>query len=200
MNSIDQLVGELKKASYASDISGLIVSILHAAGSPNHPLAEIVRVEQDDRNMQSHRRTLLALHASGALGDLKSRVAAEIDDEYLDVAETQLNKAKSGAGNTQFYLAVAAFLIGAVLEDSLRRICDRLGRAYSEPSSISGLAGELYKPKAGMEDISRKENKDIIAWAETRNTADHGRWADLKVSDVDAMLIGARGFVAKHLR
>jgi len=47
--------------------------------------------------------------------------------------------------------------------------------------------------------ISSSDNKQITAWGDTRNKADHGKFDDLTTAEVLAMVIGVRGFLEKHL-
>jgi hypothetical protein len=47
--------------------------------------------------------------------------------------------------------------------------------------------------------ISGSENKQITAWGDTRNKADHGRFSEIIHSEVASMVIGVRGFINKYL-
>lgn len=97
-------------------------------------------------------------------------------------------------------MAIAAFLAGASLEDALRRLCDAQGIAYDVGrTSISKLQLALYQPSKKIEAISVSENKQITAWGDTRNKADHGRFGEITHTEVVAMVLGVRAFLDKHL-
>ena len=85
----------------------------------------------------------------------------------------------------QLQLGIAAFLAGAALEDALRRLCDARGVGYDpQRTSISILQAALYQPSKQIEVISGSENKQITAWGETRNNADHGRFNEITHTEV----------------
>ena len=79
-------------------------------------------------------------------------------------------------------------------------MCDAENITYDlQKTTISTLQAGLYQPSKNMEVISRSENKQITAWAETRNNADHGRFSILTHTEVLTMVIGIRAFIDKHL-
>ena len=79
-------------------------------------------------------------------------------------------------------------------------MCDAGNITYDpQKTSISTLQTELYQPSKDIEVISKSENKQITAWAETRNNADHGRFSVLTHTEVLTMVIGVRGFIDHHL-
>ena len=72
--------------------------------------------------------------------------------------------------------------------------------AYDQQrTSIAKLQGALYQPSNQVELISLSENKQITVWGDTRNKADHGKFAEITQTEVTAMVIGVRAFVDKHL-
>src|SRR5262249_33739170 len=90
-------------------------------------------------------------------------------------------------------------LAGASLEDALRRLCDARGIKYDpQRTSISKLQAALFQPSKQIEVISSSENKQITVWGDTRNKADHGRFGDITHTEVVAMVLGVRAFIA-HL-
>ena len=92
------------------------------------------------------------------------------------------------------------FLQVLALEDALRRLCDANSINYNpQRTSISGLQTALYQPANQIEVVSGSENKQITAWGDARNKADHGRFSEITHSEVLSMLIGVRGFIDKHL-
>lgn len=148
-------------------------------------------------------RTLVSLYDQGALQSPRLRIAREIEGDLVGIAEAQFKAAEHAADpqTKQTHLAIAAFLCGAALEDALRRLCDRHGATY-DPSrtTIARLQQALYSPSSGAEFIDGSENKQITAWSDTRNKADHGKFSEIRESEVNTMLIGARAFIDRRLR
>ena len=146
-------------------------------------------------------RSVVTLYDAGELRSPRLAIAHEIEGEILDIAQKQVEDSKKSADVThkQLQLGIAAFLAGAALEDALRRLCDVHGFSYPRKTTISNLQAKLYQPSKQIEMISRSESKQIIAWGETRNNADHGRFNDIIHSEVEAMVTGVRGFIDRHL-
>jgi hypothetical protein len=130
------------------------------------------------------------------------RIAHEIESDLLGVAEAQVKIAEISTAPTQktVSLAIAAFLAGTVLEDALRRLCDANGlQNEAGRTSLSKLQALLYQPSKGVEMIDVGETKQITAWGETRNNADHGNLDQLTQTDVTILVMGVRAFVDRHL-
>jgi hypothetical protein len=147
-------------------------------------------------------RAVIALYDEGALKSPRLAIAREIEGDLLDIAQTQVQAAETNRDNTQkqVQLAIAAFLAGAALEDALRRLCDARGVPYDvQRTSVSKLQAVLYQPSKQVEVITVSENKQITVWGDTRNKADHGRFAEITHTEVLAMVIGVRAFIEKHL-
>jgi len=69
----------------------------------------------------------------------------------------------------------------------------------AQKASISKLQSVLYSPSNDVEEIDGSENKQITAWGDTRNKADHGKFSELKEVDVSMMITGVRAFIARRL-
>ena len=125
-----------------------------------------------------------------------------IEGDIIDIAQGQAQAAETAkdANQKQLQLAIAVFLVGASLEDALRRLCDAHGIAYEGGrTTISKLQTALYQPAKQVEIISVSETKQITTWGDTRNKADHGRFAEITQTEVVTMLMGVRAFLDKHL-
>lgn len=214
MKEVDALIKRLRATpsnwgavggKEAAEIVGLCLSILQITVGTSHSLLQKIADwdvgQSDPSGAVGYKAAIIGLYESGALADIRSKIAAEIEDDFLDIAENQLTEAKkSPPSNASFHLAVAAFLCGGVLEDALRRLCDKHGLTYDPTKSkISSLRQLLYQPNNGIEHITRTETKHIDAWGDVRNNADHKHWGKLNVTDVETMISGVRAFIAKHL-
>ena len=124
---------------------------------------------------------------SDLLFDTETRVRAELLDDFLSQAEGLLaDKAH----------VAAVSLGGAVLEDTLRKLCDRVPVTYDEKTSIEVLNVALVK--AGAYD--KLVQKQVTAHADLRNKADHGRFAEVTAGDAGDFLRWLRRFVTERLR
>ena len=121
----------------------------------------------------------------GFLFEVRNIVAAEVFDEFLGQAEYLL-----GAG----YQAPAAVIAGSVLEDGLRKLCQRHGIALSAKPKLDTMNADLYKVGA----YNLLVQKKITALADIRNNAAHGQWDQFTVRDVEDMLNAVRTFMAQH--
>ncbi len=119
---------------------------------------------------------------AGYLRHYKDLVVAEVFSDFLEMAEHLL---------TGHYFQPAASLIGAVLEDDLRRRCDARGLTYDRKrDGLDALSKKLVT--AG--EFNALMKKKIDTWAKIRNDADHGNFAEFREEDVAEMLTGVTGF------
>lgn len=124
--------------------------------------------------------------SEGFLTDLKELAFAEIFIDFIDIAEHLLENG---------YKDPSASLIGAVLEDSLRKIADKNGIDVKNNDDISSLNTKL----ADKSVYNRLLQKQIQAWKAIRDSADHGKFKDYTKEDVEAMLSGVQRFLGEYL-
>ena len=146
-------------------------------------------------------RSVITLYEQGELRSPRLAIAHEIEGDILNIAQKQVEASERSSDVThkQLQLGIAAFLAGAALEDALRRLCDVHGFNYPQQTTISKLQAKLYRPSKQIYVISKSESDYISAWGKTRNNADHGRFSEIKHSEVEAMVMGVRGFIDQHL-
>ncbi len=118
--------------------------------------------------------------------NLDSLVRAEIFEDFLSMAEYLLE---------QGYHIPAASLTGGVLEDSLRKLCDKHGISYPQKTKLNTLNMELARASVYNALVS----KEIIAKADIRNNADHGKYKEFNKKDVDDMVGWVRRFIIDYL-
>lgn len=121
------------------------------------------------------------------LFDLRTLVRADLLDDFLAQAEVLLNDG---------YHVPAASLAGAVLEDTLRRMCDERRITYPQKTKIDALNSLLAKDSA----YNKLTQKEITAKADIRNNADHGKFDQFKEADVLDMVTWVRRFVEENLK
>lgn len=187
------------------EAASLAQSVIHDTVGGNHPIMtalEDALKSNDWEKACAANRSVVTLYDEGGLSSPRLAIAHEIEGDILDIAQKQVAASERSADPThkRLQLAIAAFLAGAALEDALRRLCDAHGVDYDpQRTSISTLQATLYQPREQIEVISRSENKQITAWGETRNNADHGRFNDITHTEVLTMVMGVRGFIDQHL-
>jgi len=122
----------------------------------------------------------------GFLSQIKNLVLAEIFTDFLDIANHLLENS---------YKDPAASLIGAVLEDGLRKIAQKNGVPVKGSDDIAALNTKL----ADLEIYNRLVQKQIQAWKAIRDSADHGKFDEYKADDVKAMMEGIGRFLTENL-
>jgi hypothetical protein len=138
------------------------------------------------RRAQGVLRAALEDYEQGYLFKLRELVEAEVFSDLLDQAKALLE-----AG----YFAPAAVVIGAVLEDGLRRLAIRSRLELPEMPKLDRINAELAK--AGL--YSKLVQKRITAIADIRNSAAHGNWAAFRNADVEDMYDWTCRFLEEHL-
>jgi hypothetical protein len=202
---VKMLAGPGKGNVQNLEAGGLALTVLHDTVGGSHPLYAIL----DNALKNNHWAGALAassgvvtLFEQGGLVSPRLAIAHEIEGDLLNIAQAQAEAAETtkDATQKQLQLAISAFLIGASLEDALRRLCDARGIGYEAgKTTISKLQTALYQPAKQIEVISSSETKQLTTWGDTRNKADHGRFAEITQTEVVTMLIGVRAFLEKHL-
>jgi len=122
----------------------------------------------------------------GYLTRIETLVSADIFNNFLEMAEYLLE---------QGYKDPAASLIGAVLENGLRKIAKKHGIKLKTKETISSLNQKL----ADAQIYNRLTQKRIQVWNEVRDNADHGNFAEYSKKLVKEMLNGVRNFLEEHL-
>lgn len=136
-------------------------------------------------------------YENGFLDDLEKRIAMKISADYMGQAEALLGEGIPG----QYDHVPAAVLCGAVLEDSLRRLCQRqtpsisITKPNGQYKTLGPLIDELEKAKV----FNKPKIGQLRWWAQIRNSAAHGQFNEFTREDVELMLKGAKNFLADYL-
>ena len=202
-NLIEEIRELNKRTSYRKThtVIGLCQTVLHDTVGASHPLIKVLdhALESGDTtDAFAASRSVVKVFDAGGLISPRLAIAHEIEGDILDIAQEQVEASETNqdANHKQLQLGIAAFLAGAALEDALRRLCDSNGISYNpQRTSISSLQIELYQPTNQIEVISQSETKQITAWGDVRNKADHGRFSEITHSEVLSMVIGVQGFI-----
>ena len=127
---------------------------------------------------------------SGMLIDFRRLVQAELFSDFLEMAEYLLNEG---------YKDASAVLLGAVLEDALRKTSDARGldtsKANGRPLSMEAMNVKLAKDGA----YNALVKKQVTSWSNLRNDAAHGRYEEYDTGQVKQMMFFVQKFCADFL-
>ncbi len=136
-------------------------------------------------------------YENGFLDDLEERVVANISSGYMAQVEEILTAGLSDTYNHIF----AAVMCGAVLEDALRRLCDRQSKPIAtikengQPKRLNALIADLKEENV----FNALKADQLRGWAKTRNHAAHGEFSEFNRNDVEQMANGMRNFLGDYL-
>lgn len=128
---------------------------------------------------------------SGLLLDIKLLLRAEIFADFLEMAEHLLD---------EHYKDATAVLLGAVLEDSLRKVAGAAGVATAASNGKSLTIDPLNVAIAKSGTYGPLVQKQITSWANLRNDAAHGNFGKYDEGDVRQMLLFVQKFCADYLK
>ena len=133
----------------------------------------------------------------GLLDDLPHLIETNMMSDYMRQAEQLLGEGVAG----QYDHVPAAVLAGAILEDGLRRLCQRQSPSIATTKSngslvmMNAMVDELKK--AGV--YNELKAKQLRSWVDIRNAAAHGNFSSFTRADVEQMLVGVQTFLADYL-
>jgi hypothetical protein len=128
---------------------------------------------------------------SGMLLDFRRLLQAEIFADFLEMAEHLLDEG---------YKDAAAVLLGAVLEDSLRKVAAAAGVATILPNGKPLTIDPLNVAIAKAGTYGPLVQKQITTWANLRNDAAHGHFSKYDADQVRQMLLFVQKFCADYLQ
>ena len=124
-------------------------------------------------------------YADGGLAPIEELVRAEVFDDFLEMSEHLLE---------QGYKDPAAVLVGSVLEQPLRKLCDRAAiptvLSDGKPKKADALNSEL----AAKNIYNKLDQKSVTSWLGLRNDAAHGHHDKYSSEQVRILLLGVRDF------
>lgn len=130
-------------------------------------------------------------YENGLLNNIRTLLQADIFADFLEMSEYLLK---------ENYKDAAAVIIGAVLEDSLRKLCERNGilttKENGSPLTLEPL--NISLSKAGV--YSKLVQKQISSWAHIRNKAAHGEYGEYDKRQTEMMLLFVQEFAVQYLQ
>lgn len=122
----------------------------------------------------------------GLLTKVRDMVVAEVFSDFLEMAGHLLECG---------YKDPVASLVGAVLEDGLRKIATANGIKVKARDDLASLSAKC----ADRAVYNRLKQKQIQVWIGIRNHADHGEFGEYTNDDVTRMLAGVQEFLTEHI-
>lgn len=110
-------------------------------------------------------------YENGYLFETRILIQADVFDSFLEQAEHLLEKG---------YNAPAAVIAGSVLENGMRKLCQRKSISLQAKATMEPMNVELTR--AGV--YNTLVQKRITALADVRNKAAHGKWNEFDGTDV----------------
>jgi len=127
----------------------------------------------------------------GWLFTTRGLISAEIFANFLDMAEHLLQEK---------YKDAAAVMIGSVLEEHLRQLCQKNNieiEFLKDSKRLFKKADQLNSDLSKSDVYNKLDQKNITAWLDLRNNAAHGKYQEYSIEQVKAMYIGIMDFLTR---
>lgn len=122
---------------------------------------------------------------AGVLAPVADQARAETFDAFLDHAEYYVQGTKKNE---------AGVIAGVVFEDSVRRVCRKLGITETDVKP-----DQLISSLVSAGTFSSVKAKRARADAGVRTKATHAQWDEFELSDVEATIVFTREFISTHV-
>jgi hypothetical protein len=181
-------------------VKNLIETVLGESQQQLELTAQIKNLARKPSALEHMIGTLQGLkntYENGFLDNLEEKIVANISADYMTQVEELLGEGQPG----QYDHVPAAVLCGAVLEDALRRLCDRqtppvpTEKPNGQPKALNALIQDLQKANA----FNKLKAQQLRGWAQVRNSAAHGKFDEFSRDDVELMVKGVNNFLADYL-
>jgi len=131
----------------------------------------------------------------GRLDTLSNRIEKDVNFDFMSQAEQLL-----GGKPVDNAHVPAAVLAGAVLEDALRRLCQRQDPQIkvefrSKPKKLDRLISDL----SNAEVFDNPTAAELRSWAAIRNSAAHGKFKEIDRDKVEQMIRRMKPFLVDYL-
>jgi hypothetical protein len=124
-------------------------------------------------------------YENGYIFNTRTLIEAEIFDDLLEQSEHLLS---------QGYFQASAVIAGCVLEDTLRKLCDKNNITFPKKPTIEPMNVELAKKGIYNQFIKDK----VSSIGKLRNHAAHGEWTEFAQKDVEDMIRNVRRFMEDY--
>jgi len=125
------------------------------------------------------------------LFDFRALVQADVFADFLEMGEYLLSEG---------YKDAAAVIFGSVLEDGLRKLCEKRGLPIVNSSGRPLTIDPMNSSLAGDGVYSKLEQKQITTWAHIRNKSAHGEYEEYTIEQVKMMMMFVQKFSSDYLK
>ena len=181
----DDDLSDLDDRTIYMEVDTILAATLDRLAPANSPYRESISYIM--RNKVGALRALRRDYDAGYLSSVQSLVRAEVFADFLEMAEHLLG---------QGYKDPCAVLVGGVLEDHLRSLCQGRGiplQMSGKPKKADSMNNDLAS--AGV--YSKLDQKNVTAWLDLRNKAAHAQYGEYNADQVQNLLTGVREFAAR---
>lgn len=129
---------------------------------------------------------------NGWLDTVRGIVSAEVFFNFLEMADHLLK---------EHYKDAAAVMIGSVLEEHLRQLCqsNTIDTHNIKDGKPSPKKADLLNAELGKANIYNMiDQKQVLAWLDLRNKAAHGLYSEYSEDQVSLMYQGVLSFMARN--
>jgi hypothetical protein len=185
---------------WRTNVSTLLCNVIPKANVHYEAISEFPKLSNKKDRLEYGISLLKAVKEDFENGMLES-IADQLEcanlAEYMTQAEHLLGEGIPG----KFDHIPAAVLAGAVLEKTLRGLCQNCSPPIpvfdnkNNPRRLNSLIDELKKSNVFNELMA----KQLRAWSDIRNNAAHGDFDKFKRCDVDLMLAGINSFLVNYV-
>ncbi len=134
-------------------------------------------------------RALRDDYAAGFLETITELIHADLFVDFLEMAVHLIE---------QGYKDPAAVIAGSVLEEHLRKLCDKNGIDVKKPDGTPKKADTLNSELAGVNVYSKLDQKNVTAWLDLRNKAAHGHYSEYTKDQVALLIQSVRDFITRN--
>jgi len=196
--SEDGSIDEVKFAEWRTKVGTLLALVIandHIHRAKTESIIELPRTREAVLDTVGFLRGVRDDFSKGFLADLSAQIEAEMASDYLGQAAELLDENHDG----KFDHIPAAVLAGAVLEKTLRSLCQKQEppislKAKGKFKMMNGLVEDLRKAKI----LDRAQEAKIRVWMLLRNHAAHGEFNQLKRDDIKDMVSGIKRFIREN--
>ncbi|WP_437746247.1 hypothetical protein WMF39_15225 [Sorangium sp. So ce1504] len=128
-------------------------------------------------------------YESGRLMGITELIHADLFSDMLSMAQYFVEDG---------YKDAAAVIGGSVLEEHLRKLCNKFGVPTVDASGGHKKAMLINAELRKAEAYGLTDDKAITAWLDIRNNAAHGKYDKYELGQVRLLVDGVRDFIRRH--
>lgn len=193
----DMLSSGYASSSDMNSFKPMALSFISNLFGENHPYFKEFKDNVNDSYEYNIRGGISILESikfeiqNGWLTDLKKLISAEVFSDFLEMSNYLLE---------ENYKDASAVMIGSVLEEHLRLLCNQSGIETTIVKSNKVLNKKADQMnielcKAGV--YGMLEQKSITFWLDLRNKAAHGKYSEYNIEQVRLMYQGVLDFIVR---